>query len=292
MEKSEKAVGTVIGFGEVLWDTYPTHRKLGGAPFNVLGHLQQLSFQVDMISRIGMDEDGTEILRRIREAGVGHNHIQHDSIHPTGKVNVLLDLDGKPSYEIVDPSAWDFIAVHENSIKAVQKADVFICGTLAARNEVSHNSLRHYLAAGRYNVVDLNLRLSFYSTALIEELLQSANFLKINDDEFFTLAQMFSVAPGHLYSFLHDHFDIEVIVQTRGSNGAEASHQGNLEEHQGYSIQVIDTVGSGDAFLAGFLSRFLAGDALKASLDFGCQLGAYVATQPGAIPIHGGNPTI
>ncbi|MDH3651431.1 MAG: carbohydrate kinase [Saprospiraceae bacterium] len=273
----------VVCFGEVLWDVYPEFKKLGGAPFNVAGHLRKLGFEVRMISRVGKDDLGKEILVEINVQNIPRDLIQVDLEYPTGIVNVKLDDEGKPTYEIVQPVAWDFIELDDRTRDHVREADLFLFGTLACRHEKSRSSLLELLDLNTSTVFDMNLRQHFFSQELITHLLKKTRILKLNDEEYDVLHRIFNVSRDNLYNFLKQRYEIQLIVQTRGAEGAEVYDGEQVYQNSGYRIEVVDTVGSGDAFLAGFLTNLLSGNSIEASLDFACRLGAYVATQPGAI---------
>ena len=275
-----------VAFGEVLWDVYPKYRKPGGAPLNVLGHLQQLGVATSMISRVGKDDLGNEMIKEVDAFGVGRSSIQSDEKYATGTVKVQLDDQGKPTYDIVQSVAWDHIEFTANLGSLVQAADLFICGTLASRSEHSRSTLIKLLQQSRCTVFDMNLRLDYYSNDLIQTILQETQIFKVNDDEFEVLADVFSIPKSRLYQYLFENFDLHLVIQTRGANGAEAHDGNSLVEHVGYPAEVVDTVGSGDAFLAGFLSKYIETKSLYDCLDFGCKLGAFVATKEGAIPLY------
>jgi fructokinase len=276
----------VVCFGEVLWDVYPEYKKLGGAPFNVAGHLRKLGLDVHMVSRVGQDSLGKEIMIEIERADIPRDLIQEDPNHPTGIVNVLLDDHGKPSYEIVQSVAWDYIEYDALTEYAVSQADLFLFGTLACRHEVSRSCLHHLLSLNDSTVLDMNLRQTYYSHDLIDGLLDKTRILKLNDEEFDVLHNLLQVSHDNLYGFLIERYSIQLIIQTKGANGAEVFDGREVYQNPGYRIQVVDTVGSGDAFLAGFLSQYLLNHSVEECLDFGCRLGAYVATQAGAIPSY------
>lgn len=276
----------VVCFGEVLWDVYPAYKKLGGAPFNVAGHLRNLGLDIQMVSRIGEDDLGKEILVEIEKAKIPLDLIQKDPNHPTGVVKVTLDDQGKPTYEIVTSVAWDYIQNNSMNEQKVAEADLFLFGTLACRHEVSRSSLHHLLSLNDSTVLDMNLRQSYYSHDLIDVLLEKTRILKLNDEEFDVLHNLLQVSHDNLYGFLIERYSIQLIIQTKGADGAEVFDGQKVCQNPGYRIQVVDTVGSGDAFLAGFLSQYLQERPVENCLDFACRLGAYVATKAGAIPSY------
>jgi fructokinase len=276
----------IVCFGEVLWDVYPNVKKLGGAPFNVAAHLQQLGTTSYIVSRIGKDNNGAEIKQAAIAQHIDLTHLQEDVEFPTGVVNVSLDSNGKPTYKIEPSAAWDFIAHQTDNTRLVHNADALVYGSLACRSEVSKKSLFTLAAQSSYNICDLNIRLDYYSPSLIEELLSITDLLKINDEEAALLCKIYDQSEKHLYELLHDKFKIKTIVQTKGPEGAEASENHILTKVDAKPITVVDTVGAGDAFFAAFLHKYLNDSDLSTSLNAGCTLGAYVATQSGATPQH------
>lgn len=273
----------LVCFGEVLWDVYPDYKRIGGAPFNVSAHLSKMGIYSYMVSAVGNDHSGKEILDKAVHFGINTSCVQLNTLK-TGDVEVILDENGKPSYVIKYPSAWDNIELRSDAISIVKKADVMVYGSLASRSNRSKNTLFSLLNHARTKVLDLNLRQHFHSSDLIQSLLEKADILKLNDEEFSFLSTSFRVSVEELYPFLKSTFSINTIVQTKGAKGAEVFYNNKLTRHPGYSVKVVDTVGSGDAFLAGFLYYFLSGYSIDKSLQFACALGAHIATKSGAIP--------
>jgi fructokinase len=274
----------IVCFGEVLWDVYPEGKKLGGAPFNVAAHATQLGLKAQMISRVGKDALGEEIIKAIKSQGISPGYTVVDKHHDTGVVDVLLDQQGKPTYNIKQPAAWDFIVANRDNITLVQEAEAFVFGSLACRSATSRNSLFELAKLSRRNICDLNIRLNYYNEDLITALLQITNILKINDEEAHLLQSLYGLPEENFYEALSQKFDLDLIIQTLGANGAEAYHNGKVIRCPGVKIDVVDTVGSGDSFLAAFIRQFLAGEDLESCLRFATATGALIATRRGAIP--------
>ena len=275
---------TVVCFGEVLWDVYPDAKRLGGAPFNVAAHLAQLGVEGRLVSRVGDDALGLEIREAMASLGVPTDSLQRDERHPTGTVQVTLDSGGMPSYEIEAPAAWDFITSEPVDHDLVREAEALVYGSLACRSETSLSTLHDLAQAATLCICDLNIRQHYYSTALIDELLTLADILKINDEEAELLIQVLGIPGRRFYTELSERYGLQVIIKTKGADGAEAYAEGHTFTVPGIPVTVVDTVGSGDAFLAAVLSQYLAGAELGACLTLGCKLGAHVATCQGAIP--------
>lgn len=273
-------------FGEVLWDIYPDKRHLGGAPFNVAAHLTQLGTQGHIITKVGKDELGNEILKSIIEQGIDTKFTQVDFTFDTGKVNVILDAQGKPSYEIKQPVAWDYIHTNLENLGLVKDCDGLIFGSLACRTDRNIQTLKDLSGISPLNICDLNIRQHYYSTGLIEELLDLTNILKINDEEEQLLADCFGLQQDRFYQRLVEIFDLDLIITTRGAKGAEAFYKGSLFRQEAVPVSVVDTVGSGDAFLAAFIHNYLRSESINKCLAEGARLGGFVATRSGAIPRH------
>lgn len=279
----------VICFGEVLFDVFPTHTKIGGAPLNVALRLSSLGIETQIISRIGSDALGVEILNYISQNGVSTNSIQKDQIYKTGEVIVTLDQKGSASYTINYPVAWDKIECIAEDENAVKNSDALVFGSLACRDTTTHNTLLELINYSKYAVFDVNLRTPFYSQELLQQLMLQANFIKFNDDELYEISA-FMNSPFHSIEqnilFIAEQTNTKHICVTKGSHGAVLYMEGNFYYHSGFKVKVVDTVGAGDSFLAGLLSKLLTDANPQEAIDFACALGALVATHEGA------NPTI
>ena len=275
----------VTCFGEILWDLYPEGKKLGGAPFNVAAHLHKLGSRSQIISRVGQDQLGNEIIAAAEAQGVEPIYIQKDNSLPTGVVKVSLDNGGIPSYDIKRPSAWDEIELTKKNKQLVNQSKALVYGTLASRNVQSRTTLLELMKASSLNICDLNIRQDYYSRELLAIMLQHTHVLKVNDEEAELLINMFGWSSDRFYNDLTQNYPISVIIKTLGKDGAEVWKDGEMILGQPVEIQVVDTVGSGDAFLAAFIHNYLQDNSLQVCIDAACQLGAYVATKSGAIPV-------
>ena len=277
----------VICFGEILWDLLPTGKVAGGAPMNVAYQLNQLGVSAGMISRIGQDALGAEIFQFLQSKNVPTAWVQRDALHPTGIVNVELNEKGHPAYEIVENVAWDYIEAGPALIETVKAAQAFVFGSLVARSPVSKNSLSTLLENARLRVFDVNLRKPFFSKELLGELLPLAQLVKMNDDELDILSGWFGFRGDQQAKSkqVKDYFQLQLLIVTRGEHGALALDHSGFYTHPGYRVDVVDTIGSGDAFLAGYLSRYLQEQAPAQCLDFACRMGAFVASRRGGTPV-------
>jgi fructokinase len=278
----------VLCVGELLWDSLPAGLFLGGAPYNVAGHLHALGAPVAMVSRVGHDRLGAEALRRVAHAGVATDLVQTDPTLPTGFVSVTLDAAGVPAYDIVAPAAWDRIALDDAVLARAAAATAIVFGSLAQRGAVSRATIERLGEVDVPKVFDVNLRPPYEDAGVVRRSLAHAEVVKLNEHELRRMAAWFALPedPRDAVTALAERFGCRTICVTRGDAGAAMLHAGRWTEHPGYRVEACDTVGSGDAFLAAFLWRLLRGDDDEAILQHANLLGAYVATQSGAIPAY------
>lgn len=278
---------SIVCFGEVLWDVFASHKLLGGAPLNVALRLHAFANDVGIISSVGADSDGQEIIKKICSHGVQVNSIQ---IHPslkTGSVSVTLNEEGSASYEINKPRAWDAICLNDEILESVKKSDAFIFGSLIARSDISRETLFSLLAVATYKVFDVNLRYPHYEIGTLNELMNAANFIKFNDEELFEITQVLGFESLDFEAnikFIEKSTGASTICVTRGADGAMLYYKGEFYYNKGYQITVVDTVGAGDSFLASLIDKLLKGVDPQKSLDFATAVGAIVASSKGANP--------
>ncbi len=276
----------VVVFGEMLWDCLPSGPVPGGAPMNVALNLHQLGLNSRLISAVGLDKEGEDLLTFLRGFGLPLDLIQSKENHQTSKVLVDTADPENIRYTIVSPVAWDFIVWNEEMDKAVEEADAFVFGTLGVRNPESLKTLIKLLHHPTLRVFDANLRSPFCDFEVIETLLGFADILKINEDEMEIFSDYFQTESTieDLCFYLDQHYPMEIICVTRGAKGAMIYQKGKLFEHPGYRVQVQDSIGAGDAFLSGFIKTYLEERSPEDILDFACRIGAFVATQKGGTP--------
>ena len=277
----------IVCFGEVLFDVFPTHTKIGGAPLNVGLRLASLGIETQIISRIGQDAKGKELIDFIERNDVSTAFIQTDSHFSTGEVTVKLDEKGSASYTINYPVAWDKIEATPEAQDTVSSADAVVFGSLVCRDTASYQSLLSLLNVAKYKIFDVNLRSPFYTKELLSDLMNKADFIKFNDDELYEISAYLG-SPYHSLEqnmqFIAEKTNTQHICVTKGSHGAVLFYNNQLFYNSGYKITVADTVGAGDSFLAGLLSKLLAGIAPQEAINFACALGALVAQEEGANP--------
>jgi fructokinase len=291
-EKHKSNKASMVCFGEVLWDVFPDGtKKPGGAPMNVAYNLNRLGVDCKMISSVGEDQNGKELMEQLNEWGMSTDYIAINPDFPTSTVGLVLDEHNDASYTIFEDVAWDNIPLWDSYKEIVKDSEVLVFGSLAMRNDASYSTLTALLKLAKVKVLDINLRLPHFDLNKALEVLPQINVLKLNKAELNFLIDALEVtieADEHLRSkYLQERFGIAEIVLTKGSKGANYYRNGNQLHQDAYQITINDTVGSGDAFFAGFLAyRFDATteDNDAKILDMAMATGAFITTQEGACP--------
>jgi len=284
----------VVGLGEVLWDILPQRTQLGGAPANFAYMTRLFGDDGIVASRVGADERGCEVRRRMQDLGLPLTYVQSDNEHPTGVVKVELDEKGHPRFEIAAGAAWDYIEWTPELQCLAGKADAVCFGSLAQRSPVSHQTIRRFVAAARpetLKVFDVNMRQSYFSYEVLSESMKLANIVKLNDEElpkFMSLSNLGHVDELSSAKRLISLYDLDLVCLTRGCRGSLLVTRTESHEHRGFKIQVADTVGAGDAFTAGLVHEYLRGAPLEGMNETANLAGAWVASQVGATPMPKG----
>lgn len=281
---------TVIGLGEVLWDLLPGGKQLGGAPANFAYHAHALGAESLMVSRVGNDALGREILERLGGLGLRTDGITTDPAVPTGTVSVVLDSKGQPTFTIHENVAWDFLQAGADILREAAQADAICFGTLAQRHPAARAAIQEVLNAAppaALRVFDLNLRQHFWSREVILESLQSATVLKLNDEELFMLARLLGLTgdEGGLLRQLAARYELEAVGLTKGANGSMLLADGELVSQPGSDVVVVDTVGAGDSYTAALTLGLLAGQEPQRIIEFAHRVADYVCTRAGATPV-------
>jgi fructokinase len=287
MNESKKDAPGVICFGEMLWDNLPSGRKPGGAPMNVAYHLNKFHIRSTVLSRVGNDADGIALLNVLKDLDLGTDCCQVDFANKTSTVEVQITENNEVEYEIVSPVAWDFIALQTRYTDITRQADAFVFGSLSGRNEVTRATLSALLELASYRVFDVNLRAPHYDRKYIQDLLQKTNLLKLNEQELKMIAGWsgrFEMDEKGQVKLLQDQFNIPEIIVTKGAAGASFYNNNLVYDQRAFKIKVKDTVGSGDSFLAAFLSRRLKSADIQECLRFASAVSAFITSQSGACP--------
>jgi len=277
---------SIVCFGEILWDVFPDRTVIGGAPFNVAMRLHTLGAHSIMVSSLGDDEKGKIAINYIKECNFSREGIQLHPNLPTGEVAIQLDEKRNASYNIVHPVAWDAIEVTSSLFNLVKDSSLFVFGSLAARSEISRNTLFQLLPNASYKIFDVNLRAPHYNYEMIQSLLTEADFVKMNEDELIEIANYLDLGDHSLkeHAFqLLDKFSLHAICITKGAHGAMLIVEDKFYEQTGYAVKVEDIVGAGDSFLACLLYELFIREAdPQLALQRSCAMGALVASKEGA----------
>ena len=282
---------TVVAFGELLWDVFPNGEVLGGAPANFCYRINSLGHVGWLVTRLGKDDRGRSAAEVVRGNGMSLDYVQWDDKHATGTVPVELDATGSPTFTILPNVAYDHIAITQDLLALAARADCICFGTLIQRAETSRRTLQALLDAApqALKVLDLNLRKDCYTSETVAASLERADILKLNETEAEVLARMFGL-PDTFASFAPaavKRWALTACVVTLGSKGVVAANDaGEFVQRPGHKVNVIDTIGAGDAFTAGFLHCYFEGRPLEACCDFANALGALVSeTRGGTAPV-------
>ncbi|MBS1531769.1 MAG: carbohydrate kinase [Bacteroidetes bacterium] len=280
----------VLCFGEILWDTFEDGKKPGGAPMNVAMHLMQQRVDVAFASRVGEDAPGDELVEYLKRNNLYSDLIQRDPQLPTCEVTVELDEHQHATYIIPQPVSWDNIQADAALVSAAEKAAVIVFGSLACREEISRNTLLNLLDETRaLKIFDVNLRAPHYTLATIETLAAKADVVKMNEDEAALLIGGSSRSLKEQITEFRQKFHNRTICVTRGERGALVWHDHEFYENPGCQVEVGDTVGAGDSFLATFIAGMIKKEPMQQVIDKACAVGAFVAGRRGANPPYDEN---
>ena len=281
----------VVGMGEALWDVLPEGKKIGGAPANFAYHVSQFGLPSCVVSAIGNDALGKEIIENFTSKGL--NHLIEDVPYPTGTVQVEIDQAGIPQYDIKENVAWDNIPYTARLESLAEKTKAVCFGSLAQRNIVSRNTISRCPDAMPQTedslvVFDVNLRQGFFNKEIICNSMKRCNILKINDEELVTVSRMFGYPGIDLQDkcwILLGKYNLKMLILTCGINGSYVFTPGNVSFQPTPRVDVADTVGAGDSFTAAFIASILKGKSVQEAHSLAVRTSAYVCTQKGAMPI-------
>lgn len=286
--RDDNRMPVLIGLGEVLWDCFSDYRRPGGAPANVAFHASQFGLRGRLCSRVGADELGREIVGYLGALGVDVGLVQRDGAHATGTVSVEASDPTSPGYTIHAPVAWDYLEATAAWVGACGEADAVCFGTLAQRGSASREAIRRCLgaASGAWSIYDVNLRPPHYEAEVIDASLRLADVVKLNHEEIEVLHGLLGtpVDPEAFAGVLFARYGVSRMVLTRGARGCLALGPDEEADVAGKAVRVVDAVGAGDAFTAGFAYGLLTGWPLGPTARLANEVGALVASQSGAMP--------
>lgn len=280
----------VVGLGEILWDMLPEGKRLGGAPANFAYHVAQAGLDSCVVSAVGKDRAGDEILQMLESKKLTFQISRVP--YPTGSVGVELGPRGIPCYQIREQVAWDYIPFTAELEALASRATAVCFGSLAQRHAVSRDTINRFLEAmpegeGIYKIFDMNLRQNFYTTEILQHSLHKCNILKLNDEELLIVKRLFGYSPldtQETCRALISDYGLKILILTCGTEG---SHIYTSTEESFYPtprVEVRDTVGAGDSFTAAFCAALLQGDSLSTAHRKAVGTSAYVCTCDGAMP--------
>lgn len=276
-----------VGIGELLWDLLPSGPRLGGAPFNVIAHLAKFGLATSYVTAVGEDALGRRALAEVADLRVSAAGVEVNEA-PTGTVRVTIDVDGTPTYEIVSPAAYE-AAGRSGTRRIGAGADLLVFGTLAMRFPAPRAALDELIEAApaAERLYDVNLRRDCWTSELVEDLLRSATVVKVNEEERHVLSAALGLPDGPMESFafeLKGQFDLRAVCVTRGPEGACLLLEREYAERAAPRVEVVDTVGAGDAFAAALAVGLIEGWGVAEILSVAVEYGSFVATREGAIP--------
>ena len=280
----------VVGMGEALWDVLPEGKKIGGAPANFAYHVSQFGLNSKVVSAVGEDKLGAEILENLQAKKL---KMQIETVpYPTGTVQVALDAEGVPCYDIKEGVAWDNIPYTKELDELAHQACAVCFGSLAQRSVVSRNTINAFLDAMPHDanvlkIFDINLRQSFYTKEILCNSFKRCNILKINDEELVTVSRMFGYPGIDLQDkcwILLGKYNLKMLILTCGVIGSYVFTPGEMSFVETPKGEVADTVGAGDSFTAAFVAAILSGKTVREAHELAVETSAYVCTQNGAMP--------
>ncbi len=277
-----------VCFGEILFDVILAHKKIGGAPLNVASRIKAFGGEISIISAIGNDHDGKEIIEYLEGFEIETKAIQVKKNYPTGVVNIIVDENGKAPYDLNYLPAWDKIKTSKVSLSLVADSDFLIFGSLASRDAVSRNTLNKLLEVAKFKIFDINLRPPHYTWKVLLQFMNKADIIKFNIEELYEISGFLKSKLKSLeqtVEYIAQATKTETICITRGSQGAVLYYKNHFFYNKGYTVKVIDTVGSGDSFLASLITKLFTERNPQKAIDYACAVGALVAQSEGANPI-------
>ena len=277
----------VVSFGEILWDKLPSGKVPGGAPLNFAYRLNSFQNSLSIISKVGDDSLGKGLTEFLNKNGIDTEHIQISKTYKTGEVNVSIDKNGIADYDILNPVAWDNISLNLKNIELTKNSSVFVFGSLICRNMTSRRTLKELLKIAPFKLFDINLRSPYYNMNLIEELMLSSDFIKFNYEEIEEISTIYinkNATLENMIETISEKTKTKNICVTMGEKGACYYTNNSFYYQDGFKINVSDTVGAGDSFLATLVEGILNKTKPQEILKKACAVAALVASKEGATP--------
>lgn len=254
---------------------------------NVALHLNRIGQKVSISSKVGNDDQGKKLLAFLEDSGLQTDLIQTDETLPTSEVLVHLDENNNATYEICEPVAWDKLVLTDSLLSQAKSSGLIIYGTLASRNAETRNTILQLLENDVVKLIDVNLRQPYDTREIVEQLILKSDIVKLNDEELGVFGQWYNKHKHDeksLVKWFAEEYNSKMVIVTKGDKGALLYSDGEFYEHPGFKVDAVDTVGAGDAFLAGFIAALSEGKKNDKALEFACAAGAFVASKAGATP--------
>lgn len=288
-----KKMFKILGIGEILWDVFPDSKKLGGAPTNFAYHVSALGHEGIIVSRIGNDEYGREIMEQLISLGLDTNYLQIDGTRPTSTVEAFIDKNNEPSYIIKEDVAWDFLQWDSKFDALLETTDAICFGTLAQRSRQSRNTIISFLEKAKKETVkvyDVNLRQSFYNKNIIADSLKLADIIKLNSAEAILMREVLNINPKYseedFCRFLLENYGLKLVCLTRGEDGSTLMNGETIFHAPAFPYSLADRVGAGDAFTAVVIIGYLNGDAIDIISTRANRLASWVTSKYGGAPVY------
>lgn len=288
-----KKIFKVLGVGEILWDVFPSGKKLGGAPTNFAYHVSALGHEGVVVSRIGNDEYGREIIEQLISLGLATDYVQIDGDKETGVVEVCIDSNDQPSYIIKEDVAWDFLQWDNKLDTLLETTDAICFGTLAQRSRISRNTIITLLEKAERDTIkvyDINLRQSFYNKGIIADSLKLADIVKLNADEIELVRDLLNINSKYneedLCRYLIDGYDLKLICLTKGEGGSTLIDNQTTFHSPSFPYELADRVGAGDAFTAGVIVGYLNEEPIDIISTRANKLASWVTSKHGGTPVY------
>lgn len=277
----------VLCIGEVLWDNLPDGTMPGGALLNIAHHLYKNNIPVTLVSKVGTDTKGITLLSHMKETGLNTDAIYFDDTMPTSEVKVYIDRFKNISYNISEPVAWDNLKINMKIVDSAGTAGAIIYGSLASRSRITRETINVLLNFDNVKIMDVNLRPPYDTRELVEPLLMKADIANLNELEMDQILGWYNkvfISEKDKLKWLSEFYDCPIICATKKNNGSVVYNNGVLFYHPGYKTEFANSIGTGAAFLAGFISSLISEKTIKQSLDVACTLSALIGSVEGAMP--------
>ena len=277
----------LVCFGELLWDNLPSGKVAGGAPFNIVNRATALGLKAEVITSVGTDPLGTELTELVASKGNSTKYIQQHPLLQTSVVNIEVGDNGEPHYDIVYPVAWDDVRIDESVLSLVKSASAFVYSSLGLRDERSREALFQLLNTAQLKICDINLRDGHFTKETILRMIEKADILRANESELTMISAWLGLdqlSRKEQMQSLTERYNYNMVITTLGGEGAVCFKDDHWYMQPVFKVEVKDTVGAGDAFLASFIYKYLLEEPINQCMKFACAVGSLTASKDGGTP--------